>query len=313
MITISSAEFLTCYKNSPRILTEGSVGLRLSNEFGIVPDKYIGSASLIYDTASRKILKKIYGQYLQVAADFSLPVLLMTNTRRANKERVLSSAYKDRNVMSDYADFLREIIAEYKCEAYVGGYIGCKGDGYTGEGHLSAKEAADFHAWQIEAFQQANIDFIMTSLMPTLDESIGMAIALEQSKFPYIFSLMVRENGNISDGTSINNTIRDIDNAVTKKPLCYIANCIHPIILRHALQHNNTPLVKDRFRGIQANAAYLSPEELDKPSETKSSSPYDLTNEMIALDKEFSLKICGGCCGTDDTHLREFAKWLCKK
>lgn len=63
----------------------------------------------------------------------SLPILLITNTRRANKERLLSSPYKDKNVMRDCADFLKEIIAKYNCEAYIGGYKGCIGDGYTGK------------------------------------------------------------------------------------------------------------------------------------------------------------------------------------
>jgi len=81
------------------------------------------NASLIYDKAGREILEVIYGQYLGVAQEFSLPILLMTNTRRANKERVLSSPYKDKNIMRDYADFLKEIVAKYNCEAYIGGYI----------------------------------------------------------------------------------------------------------------------------------------------------------------------------------------------
>ena len=89
-----------------------------------------------------------------------------------------------------------------------------------------------------------------------------------------------------------------------------MTNCIHPRILKHALQKNDTELVRNRFNGIQANAAYLSPDELDKPSETISSSACDLADEMVALCNEFPLKICGGCCGTDDTHLREFAKRL---
>lgn len=310
--TISSNEFIKCYHNSSLILTEGSVGLRTINEFGLTHDSQIMHASHIYDPRGRQVLEKIYGQYLQVAQDFSLPIILMTNTRRANKERVLSSPYKDKNVMSDYAHFLREVIAKYKCEAYIGGYIGCKGDGYTGEGKLSKEEAAAFHSWQIEAFEQADIDFIFVSLMPTLDETIGMATAIEKGKFPYIVSFMIRENGTIIDGTTIHEVINAVDNSMQIKPLCYMTNCVHPKILKHALRCNDTAKVRTRFKGIQANAAYLSPEELDKPSETISTSAVELTNELVSLNNEFPLKICGGCCGTDDAYLREFAQRLHK-
>lgn len=89
-----------------------------------------------------------------------------------------------------------------------------------------------------------------------------------------------------------------------------MANCVHPRILKNALQRNNTALVKNRFKGIQANAAYLPPEELDKPSETISSCAIDLTKEMLELNSEFPLKINGGCCGTNAAHIKEFAKRL---
>jgi len=303
--------FMSCYNNSPLILTEGAVGLRTTNEFGLSCDEYIMHASHIYSPKGREVLRKIYGQYCRVAEEFSLPILLFTNTRRANKERVSASEYKDKNIFSDYADFLREIASKYKCEVYIGGYIGCKGDGYTGKGNLSKEQAEDFHAWQIEAFVHAKIDLIFAALMSSLDETIGMAKAIENNYLPYIISFMIKENGTIPDGNSIHEAINAMDNSVHEKPLCYMTNCIHPRILKHALQRNDTELVRNRFNGIQANAAYFSPNELDKPSGTISSSACDLANEVGALCSEFPLKICGGCCGTDDTHLREFAKRLC--
>lgn len=302
--------FIECYNNAPLILTEGAVGLRMANEFFVAHDNQIMHASHIYNSKGRQALRQIYGQYLKIAEDFKLPIIIMTNTRRANKESVLNSPFKDKNVMSNYAEFLREVIAGYKCEAYIGGYIGSKGDGYTGKDALSKEEAIDFHSWQIEAFKQSNIDFIFVSLMPSLDETIGIATLIEKSDFPYIVSFMIKENGTIIDGHTIHDSINTIDNSVNRKPICYMVNCVHPKILKYALRSNNTELVKNRFNGIQANAAYLSPEELDKPSETISSTPNELTREMLSLANEFPLKICGGCCGTDDTHLREFANRL---
>ncbi|MFT3952248.1 MAG: homocysteine S-methyltransferase family protein [Oscillospiraceae bacterium] len=144
--------------------------------------------------------------------------------------------------------------------------------------------------------------------MPTLDETIGMALAIEKSNLPYIISFMVRENGTIPDGITLINAMETVDNEVLEKPLCYMANCVHPRIVKSALELNDCQFVRERFKGIQANAAYLSPEELDRPSETISSSAEVLANEMVLLREGFPLKIYGGCCGTDDTHLYEFAR-----
>lgn len=121
---------------------------------------------------------------------------------------------------------------------------------------------------------------------------------------------MIRENGTIIDGHTIHDAIHAMDNSLIKKPLCYMTNCVHPRILKHALRNNDTELVRNRFKGIQANAAYFSPEELEKSSQTITSDALALADEMINLNNEFPLKINGGCCGTDATHIREFAKRL---
>jgi len=310
---MSSESFVSCYANHPRILTEGSVGLRLKNEFGLSPDAHIQYAALVYSAEGRQALRTIYGEYLQVAQDYNLPILLFTNTRRANRDRMAASAYKSHSVIRDYAAFLREIAADYTCETYIGGYIGGKGDGYTGADSLPAVEATAFHAWQVAEFENAGVDCIMASLMTTLPESLGMTQAIGQSTFPYLFSFMTREDGTLPDGTSIDAAIRNIDGAVSRRPLCYMANCVHPKTVLHALRRANTAVIYERFKGIQANAAYASPTELDKPSATVTSHPPDLLREMQALDAAFPLKIIGGCCGTDETHVRAFAEWICNQ
>lgn len=85
-----------------------------------------------------------------------------------------------------------------------------------------------------------------------------------------------------------------------------------PVILKEALSHsfNRTKLVKERFRGIQANSSPLSPEELDDSQELKSSGCVSLACDMMELYNVLDPKIFGGCCGTDSTHIEEIAKRL---
>jgi methionine synthase I (cobalamin-dependent) len=63
-----------------------------------------------------------------------------------------------------------------------------------------------------------------------------------------------------------------------------------------------------RFRGIQANTSPHSPEELDNSPELFSSDATALADDMIQLAKQVDLKIVGGCCGTDGSHLKQIAK-----
>jgi len=73
---------------------------------------------------------------------------------------------------------------------------------------------------------------------------------------------------------------------------------------------NRTELVRTRFLGIQANSSPLSPEELDNCCDLKTSDATSLADEMMQLHGQFPLKIFGGCCGTDATHLEAIAKKL---
>lgn len=121
---------------------------------------------------------------------------------------------------------------------------------------------------------------------------------------------MIRENGCLLDGTPIHKAIEAIDKSTIQNPVCYMANCVHPKILYSALskEFNQTPLVKERFGGIQANTSPLSPEELDNSIDLKCSDSIELAGEIMKLNDFINLNIVGGCCGTDNTHMEKIAK-----
>lgn len=305
-----TSSFIDIYNQSPVMLTEGAIVERLRREYCVPLDGDIVHAALIYDDKYRQILGTIYKQYMDIAEEFSLPIMVMTPTRRVNSERVARSAFHDKNVIADNIAFIKELRTDYKTPVFIGGLTGCLGDAYDPAASLNAEDAFDFHLPHLLEFKKAGADFLFAGIMPALPESIGMAKAMESTGLSYIISFMIRENGTLLDGTSINDAIKTIDSETTVHPLCYTVNCVHPDILYQALSspQNNTQLVRDRFCGIQANASNLSPEELNECSCLKSSTAQELTTSMLALHKDFPLKIVGGCCGTDNTHLRKFAE-----
>lgn len=305
--------FSSCFKTSPFILTEGAIVERLKREFNIKMDEHIVHAGLIYDKEKAEILTKIYKQYIDIAVKYDLPIMIMTPTRRANKERIEASNFNDKNIISDCVEFLdniRDSYKEHKNKIFIGGLMGCKGDAYNPEETLSIEEGYKFHLWQAEQFKAAGVDYLFAGIMPALKEAIAMAKAMETTSIPYIISFMIRGNGRLLDGTTINTAIESIDNAVNLKPLCYTVNCIHPTILNKTLSYeeNQTLSVSKRFAGIQANASPLTPEELDNCKEIKSDGPIQLINDMQTLRMYNQIKIFGGCCGTDERHIEELAK-----
>ena len=291
---------------------EGALGERLKREYHISFDEQIVMAALIYEQKGREALSELWKGYIEVARRYGLPFIATTPTRRANKERIALSCYSQR-VIEDNVCFLRSIQKKTDIDMYVGGLMGCKGDVYTGEDALSEEEAYIFHKWTAELFYKAGVDFLYAGIMPSLPEAAGLAKAVSDLKIPYIISFTVQGDGCLIDGTSISDAIEYIDSITENKPVLYMSNCIHPKILFQALSQpfNQNPLVRERFRGIQANTSPLSYAELDHSIDLKCSEPESLADEMIRLTEISDIKIWGGCCGTDHGHMESLANKLC--
>lgn len=306
--------FSETFYEMPIILMEGAIGERLKKEYNIYPDNQVVLAAHIYNKDSRTYLEKIYQQYIDISKKYKFPLMLMTPTRRANKERVEQSIYSE-EIIKDNVDFLKAIREKNFGHIYIGGLMGCKGDAYKGDEGLSIEEVYQFHDWQASLFKESEVDFLYAGIMPTLDESIGMAKALQGTGLPYIMSFMIGCNGKLLDGTTIDQAIACIDDTVDVQPLCYMTNCVHPNITKQALNQsfNQNDRVRKRFKGTQANTSQASPYELEHSKHIICSDVNELADEMVASYKTFGLKIFGGCCGTNDKYIEEIAAILKKE
>jgi methionine synthase I (cobalamin-dependent) len=62
--------------------------------------------------------------------------------------------------------------------------------------------------------------------------------------------------------------------------------------------------------GVLGNTAALSPEALDGQEKLIEADPEHFAAAMLGLRRDFGLKVLGGCCGTDDRHIRCLAGLL---
>lgn len=299
-------------ENTKYVLMEGALGERLKREFHLTMDPDVVMGKLVYTKEGREALKTLWLQYADIAAEYHLPFLATTTTRRTNKERA-QNANAPESILEDNVKFLRTVQNESHAELYVGGLMGCYGDAYTGAGALSAKASRNFHTWEAEHFLNAHVDFVYAALLPTLPEARGIAEALSDTDLPYILSFTLQRNGCLIDGTTLSAAIEQIDCNVPNPPLCYMTNCIHPAFVCEALQKdfNQTEIVKQRFWGVQGNTAKLTYKELDNAAELKTSPPEDFAEDMLCLKALLpAMRIFGGCCGTDATHMKAIAEKL---
>lgn len=304
--------FISCYENNHIVLMEGALGERLKREYNLASDKIVAFANIIYRDGGKEALYELWRQYIDIAKKYRLPLIATTPTRRANKERIFKAGY-DESIIFDNTANLRQLRDTSNIEMYIGGLMGCKGDAYKATDILSIDEAYEFHFWQADLFRQAGADFLFAGIMPALPEALGMAKAMEKTELPYLISFMIRDNGRLIDGTTIHDAILQIEDFVSQRPVCYMANCIHPTVLYKALScsFNQTDLVKQRFHGIQANTSPLSPEELENSIDLKGTDYTQLAQSILILSELISLKIVGGCCGTDNTYMNQIAELMC--
>jgi len=303
--------FRECINQNEFILMEGALGERLKREYGLTFDEHIAMAGLVYEEKGASALTTLWQEYIDIARENQLPFIATTPTRRANRERI-AKANCPETVIADNVAFLKNIQRNCRIEMYVGGLMGWKGDAYTGEGALTESEALAFHKWTVEQFYKAGVDFLYAGIMPTLSEAAGLARAIDDTGLPYIISFTIKQDGKLIDGTTIADAIRYIDGITTNKPVCYMTNCVHPSIVYRALLQpfNRNEIVRERFRGIQANTSPLSYAELDGAEDLHCSEPEDFGSEMIKLQSVADIKIWGGCCGTDCRHMACVARKL---
>ena len=289
---------------------EGALGERLKREYYLTFDEDVVMASLPYLERGRHALRELWSGYRGIAREHGLPFLATTTTRRVNRERVTRSHYEG-SIVRDNVIFLREVLAsQADGEAFAGGLLGCRGDAYTGQGAIEdADEARRFHEWEVSLFADAGVDFLYAALMPTAQEALGMALAVAETKIPYLVSFTIAANGCLVDGTRICDAIRLIDGRVDPRPTCYMTNCVHPTIAYAALARpfNRCEDVRERFLGIQANTSALPYGELDEARELLTSEPGEFADQIVQLRELCPIKIFGGCCGTDDRHMKEIA------
>lgn len=307
--------FIETVKTSPIILTEGSVIERLKREFKYPLDNFLLNAQMIYSEGGRELLRKIYKQYLEQAKEAGLPVILLSPTWCANAERIEKAGLSHKNVNADAVRFMQDIRTEFRNFAgsiFIGGLTGCKGDAYKPSEALTEKEAEEFHKPQVKELSEAGADFLFASTLPALSEAKGIAKTMSSAGTPYMLSFVIRADGNLLDGTPLSSAVEEIDAFTSVPPLYYMVNCVHPAIFQRAVYVNGriSGPIQKRVIGLQANSSDKSPEELDNLDALESDDPDNWGNAMAELHNKMNLKILGGCCGTNNSHIECLIKHL---
>lgn len=306
--------FLKTYENVPIFLLQGSVGERIKRNYTHKPPEMpLRLAGLYYSELGRRGLEDSFRDYIHIARDYDLPLIIHPYTYTLRPEQRKGLFCGDRDVTADNLNHCRALVEEcpeVRDQVFIGTTMSFTGDAYKPETGLEEETAYRFHRVHAQSLEHSLIDHVRTGLTPALPEAAGCARALSETTIPYFVSFLVRKDGKLMDGTWLHDAIGYIDDKTADNPpLFYQVNCVHPRNLRLCLDRpeNRTERVRTRFKGLEGNGSDLSPEELDNSPIIRTSPPEEWAREMMAMHEDYGLKVLGGCCGTDHDHLNELA------
>lgn len=294
------------------ILTEGSVFELLRRDPSVRFDPEIAHAALIYDDASRRRLAAVHADYLAIGRAYGLSMIAWADTWRASGRRIARSGFSGVDVNRDNVEFLREVVAASGADAAVGALVGPAGDAYDPRVAPSFDGALAYHQAQIEALADAGVELMVGATLPALDETRAIARLLSGTAVPWMVSVVVRADGTMLDGTPLERMIDAIEAEASRPPLGYSINCSHSTAARRAIAGLSAAAAA-RVIAFQANTSARTPEELDGLDRIETEAPELFANALGDLTETTSLRILGGCCGSDARHIEALAGRLARR
>jgi len=265
----------------------------------------------------RAALRRYYAEFLELARDRDVPLVLSAPTWRASSDwgRLLGYEGDELAEVNRRAVVFLESVRDDVLDpaardgVLIEGCVGPRSDAYRPTLLMDEEEAEGYHAPQLHALAEAGCAQVSALTLTYPEEAIGITRAATDAGLPATIGFTVETDGRLPNGASIEDAIVAVDAATDGAPLTFMINCAHPTHFADALPEGDS---RRRIGGLRANASSLSHAELDEAEELDSGDPADLAQRYVALRRELpELEVVGGCCGTDIRHVTAICDaWL---
>lgn len=310
------SDFIETVTSGRPVLTDGGIETRIMFETPIHMDPDVQVAALLDHRDGRMKLESVYSGYVEAAREFSLPVVIGTPTFRAGPNFIRRAGLPEEDIgrlNRQAAGFLKDVREKGGHEpVFIGGVIGPSGDAYMPGQALPVAQAAEYHRPQAEALAVAGVDFLFAPTFPSVDEAEGACIAMARTGVPHVISFILGPEGDVLDGTPLAAAINRIDDNPDARPLYFSLSCIHALAAAEAvakLKADSAPAY-GRLAEFKANGSPLRTDRLVQLDHPETDDPETFAAEMAGLFDPAGLHVLGGCCGTDDSHIRALARLL---
>jgi homocysteine S-methyltransferase len=158
-----------------------------------------------------------YAPYAAVARRAGLGFVLETPTWRANSDWGAKLGYSRGDlprINRQSVELMLELRQEFETPqtpVVISGAIGPRGDGYDPSRIMSAQEAQDYHAAQIDSFRDTAADLVTAFTLNYVNEGIGVACAAKAAGVPAVISFTVETDGRLPTGETLKEAVTAVD------------------------------------------------------------------------------------------------------
>jgi S-methylmethionine-dependent homocysteine/selenocysteine methylase len=290
-------------------ITDGGLETVLIFQQGIDLPEF-AAFDLLKDDAGFGAIRAYYEPYLAIAREYITGFVLEAPTWRANPDWASRLGYSSdalETANRKAIALMEEVRTANEPEVnpiVISACIGPQGDAYAPEAFMSADEAERYHGEQIATFSETAADMVSALTITYADEAVGIVRAAVAAATPVAISFTVETDGRLPSGQPLRKAIEQVDAQTRGAAAYFMVNCAHPTHFAHVLEEDGPWL--DRLGGVRANASTRSHAELDEAEELDDGDPVDLGARYRELHERLpSLRVVGGCCGTDDRHVAE--------
>ena len=293
-------------------LTDGGIETTMIFHEGLeLP--YFAAFHLLNDPKGQEAFQRYFHNHCQIAKTHKVGFILEAVTWRASLDWATKLGYSKAGldeILHQAVEMFAPFRSEYEnkdTKIVFSGCIGPRGDGYVPGEQMSAAEAEDYHALQIETLSETDADMVTALTLNYVEEAIGLARAAKSFAMPAVISFTVETDGKLPTGQTLKDAIEQVENETDKAPAYYMINCAHPSHFEDVVSTGEHWL--EKIRCLRANASSCSYSELDETEELDEGNPVELGMQYREIMKKLpNLNVLGGCCGTDHRHIEQICK-----
>lgn len=282
---MTKKELLQRLSNSV-LLFDGAIGTMLYSR-GVFINRCYDELNL----SNPNLVKEIHSAYVEAGAD-----CIETNTFGANAFKLNTHGFKEKLAAINYegARLARTVAGS---TVLVAGSIGPLGIKLEPWGQTSKEEARSMFKEQAQALKNGGVDlFILETFtsLPEIEQALGAIKDI--CDYPIIASMSVRDDGNLVFGTHPESFTRSLDEWGAD---VIGLNCsVGPHYMLQTLE----TVIKSTHKPVSAMPNAGIPRSVEGRSIYLASAEY--MSEYARRFIQLGAKIVGGCCGTNETHIK---------